>query len=122
MRRRRRRISTARTHKGVGFVGGSVVHFPCGKLPIGPARQLTRQPAQPASKECRFRTDRRLTRSVIMGADSSIDITIDIDQTSLAGSLTMPDEARGLVIFAHGSGSGRHSPRNRDVASLLNTA
>jgi len=57
-----------------------------------------------------------------MGADSSIDITIDIDQTSLAGSLTMPDEARGLVIFAHGSGSGRHSPRNRAVASLLNTA
>ncbi len=45
-----RMISTAlTTHPGV-FFGGSVVHFPRGRLPIGPARQLTRQPAQPSSK------------------------------------------------------------------------
>jgi putative phosphoribosyl transferase len=40
----------------------------------------------------------------------------------LAGHLTMPDDARGLVVFAHGSGSSRHSPRNRFVAAMLNRA
>lgn len=37
-----------------------------------------------------------------------------------AGNLTLPDRARGLVVFAHGSGSSRHSPRNRQVAGALN--
>ena len=36
------------------------------------------------------------------------------------GDLTVPKPARGLVLFAHGSGSSRHSPRNRIVASALN--
>jgi putative phosphoribosyl transferase len=40
----------------------------------------------------------------------------------LAGHLTVPRDARGLVVFAHGSGSGRHSPRNRFVARALNEA
>jgi predicted phosphoribosyltransferase/dienelactone hydrolase len=40
----------------------------------------------------------------------------------LHGDLRMPVDARGLVIFAHGSGSSRHSPRNRFVASELNSA
>ena len=36
-----------------------------------------------------------------------------------AGDLQVPSEARGIVVFAHGSGSGRHSPRNRFVAGAL---
>jgi len=40
----------------------------------------------------------------------------------LAGYLTMPEEAPGIVVFAHGSGSSRHSPRNRYVASVLSEA
>ncbi|MFB7512577.1 alpha/beta family hydrolase [Streptomyces sp. NPDC056144] len=40
----------------------------------------------------------------------------------LAGRLALPDEALGIVLFAHGSGSGRHSPRNRSVAAALNRA
>ena len=40
----------------------------------------------------------------------------------LVGHVTVPEQARGLVVFAHGSGSGRHSPRNRLVASVLNQA
>lgn len=40
----------------------------------------------------------------------------------LDGTLAVPAEARGLVIFAHGSGSGRFSPRNRSVAERLNEA
>ena len=38
----------------------------------------------------------------------------------LEGDLTVPPHAAGVVIFAHGSGSSRHSPRNRRVASALN--
>ena len=40
----------------------------------------------------------------------------------LAGYLTVPGRAIGLVVFAHGSGSSRHSPRNRYVAAVLNQA
>ncbi len=40
----------------------------------------------------------------------------------LAGDLALPGGAQGLVLFAHGSGSSRHSPRNRFVAELLNRA
>jgi len=40
----------------------------------------------------------------------------------LAGYLTVPENAPGIVVFAHGSGSSRHSPRNRYVAGVLNQA
>jgi putative phosphoribosyl transferase len=40
----------------------------------------------------------------------------------LAGYLTVPENALGVVLFAHGSGSSRHSPRNRYVATVLNEA
>ena len=40
--------------------------------------------------------------------------------TWLNADITTPPGAKGLVLFAHGSGSGRHSPRNRYVASELN--
>ena len=40
----------------------------------------------------------------------------------LAGYLTVPEDASGIVVFAHGSGSSRHSPRNRHVADVLNDA
>jgi len=40
----------------------------------------------------------------------------------LAGYLAVPDGAPGIVVFAHGSGSSRHSPRNRYVARVLNQA
>ena len=40
----------------------------------------------------------------------------------LAGRLTVSAEARGLVVFVHGSGSSRHSPRNRYVAGVLQRA
>ena len=40
----------------------------------------------------------------------------------MAGYLTVPQKAPGIVVFAHGSGSSRHSPRNRYVAGVLNEA
>ena len=41
---------------------------------------------------------------------------------TLSGDLVVPEHARDIVLFAHGSGSGRLSPRNRFVASALNDA
>jgi dienelactone hydrolase len=41
---------------------------------------------------------------------------------TLEGNVTMPHQAEGVVLFAHGSGSGRHSPRNRAVARELQNA
>ncbi|HEU0031887.1 MAG TPA: dienelactone hydrolase family protein [Kofleriaceae bacterium] len=48
------------------------------------------------------------------------EIQIPIGSIALAGSLVVPPHAIGLVMFAHGSGSSRHSPRNRHVAAILN--
>ena len=43
-------------------------------------------------------------------------------EARLAGYLTVPQDAPGIVVFAHGSGSSRHSPRNRYVARVLTEA
>jgi len=50
------------------------------------------------------------------------EVVIPAEGRELAGHLTIPSGARGLVVFAHGSGSGRHSPRNQAVARALNDA
>jgi putative phosphoribosyl transferase len=50
------------------------------------------------------------------------DVRIHAGQQGLSGSLTIPENAVGLVLFAHGSGSSRYSPRNQFVARTLNDA
>jgi dienelactone hydrolase len=50
------------------------------------------------------------------------EITIALPDASLAGALAIPERAAGVVLFAHGSGSSRHSPRNRYVAEVLQRA
>jgi predicted phosphoribosyltransferase/dienelactone hydrolase len=47
---------------------------------------------------------------------------IDVGDAVVGGHLTVPPEATGVVVFAHGSGSSRHSPRNRSVAERLHAA
>jgi putative phosphoribosyl transferase len=49
-------------------------------------------------------------------------VTIDVDPIGLPGDLTVPPEPLGTVLFAHGSGSSRRSPRNVQVAVRLNDA
>ena len=44
---------------------------------------------------------------------------ISVDGTVLPADVRLPDRARGVVLFAHGSGSSRHSPRNQAVAERL---
>jgi putative phosphoribosyl transferase len=50
------------------------------------------------------------------------DVVVEAGPLRLLGHLTVPDEATGVVVFAHGTGSSRHSPRNRFVAAILNDA
>jgi len=47
-------------------------------------------------------------------------IRVPAGKVELAADLSLPQEAAGLVVFAHGSGSSRQSPRNRHVADVLN--
>ena len=49
-------------------------------------------------------------------------VEIPIGSVSLSGELTFPEGVQGIVLFAHGSGSGRNSPRNRYVARVLQNA
>lgn len=49
----------------------------------------------------------------------SREVTIQAGGTATVGDLVVPDAPRGLVLFAHGSGSSRRSPRNRQVAQAL---
>jgi putative phosphoribosyl transferase len=49
-------------------------------------------------------------------------VQITADTVTLEGNLSLPEGADAVVLFAHGSGSGRHSPRNRHVVRVLNEA
>lgn len=54
-----------------------------------------------------------------MADDGTRAVRISVDGVTLDGDLAVPSDARGIVAFAHGSGSSRHSPRNRHVAAAL---
>src|SRR5437763_8003555 len=49
-------------------------------------------------------------------------VEVTAGSVRLTGNLTIPAQAQALVLFAHGSGSSRHSPRNRSVARTLREA
>jgi putative phosphoribosyl transferase len=51
-----------------------------------------------------------------------LEVTIPAGTVPLAGHLTVPEGAAGIVVFAHGSGSSRFSPRNQAVAGALHEA
>jgi len=53
---------------------------------------------------------------------STKEIQIPAGHATMDGNLTAVDQAKGLVLFAHGIGSSRHSPRNQFVARMLNEA
>jgi dienelactone hydrolase len=55
-------------------------------------------------------------------ADREEQVRVAMGAVRLEGNLSVPQGARGVVLFAHGSGSGRHSPRNRFVARQLRAA
>jgi putative phosphoribosyl transferase len=47
-------------------------------------------------------------------------VSVPVAGATLQADLVLPEGAPGIVVFAHGSGSSRHSPRNRQVAAKLN--
>src|SRR5215471_8740188 len=53
---------------------------------------------------------------------ASKEIFIPLKEVKLEGELNLPPDASSLVLFAHGSGSGRHSPRNQFVARTIRGA
>lgn len=50
------------------------------------------------------------------------EVELELTGVTVRGTLTEPESARGFVLFAHGSGSSRFSPRNRAVADVLHSA
>lgn len=63
--------------------------------------------------------DRTSAKPSTIDTFDPVDVVIPIGPAQLPGTLAGPAEPRGLVLFAHGSGSGRLSPRNRHVAATL---
>lgn len=61
-----------------------------------------------------------MARNVIL--PKAGEVSIPVGDEAIAGDLAIPAEAQGIVLFAHGSGSSRHSPRNRFVAGELQKA
>nr|WP_203600809.1 phosphoribosyltransferase family protein [Streptomyces sp. SID10853] len=65
----------------------------------------------------------RLTEAAAArSAPVTAEVDVDADGVRLAGDLALPAGATAVVMFAHGSGSSRHSPRNRSVAAALRDA
>lgn len=60
--------------------------------------------------------------SFLSSASHRSSVSIHADDRMLYGDLMVPPNAKGIVLFAHGSGSGRHSPRNQFVAKVLQEA
>ena len=57
-----------------------------------------------------------------MTEEEECPVQVAAGKVILEGNLCLPESARGVVVFAHGSGSSRHSPRNRYVARVLRDA
>jgi dienelactone hydrolase len=63
-----------------------------------------------------------MARTTSLEHPTVAEVEIRLDRDIIAGDLVIPESAHGIVIFAHGSGSGRFSSRNRLVARRLNEA
>jgi putative phosphoribosyl transferase len=57
-----------------------------------------------------------------MSCPRGVELAVTIPPIGLSGDLVIPEGAASVVLFAHGSGSSRHSPRNRYVAGVLQQA
>jgi len=62
---------------------------------------------------------RRMRNGRVVADSFDRDVEIPADGVLLEGHLRLPKGATGIVVFAHGSGSSRHSPRNQFVAEML---
>lgn len=67
-------------------------------------------------------TDDEVVASLRRSGTRDGDVMVEAGPVRLAAHLTVPERPSGIVVFAHGSGSSHHSPRNRFVATVLNNA
>ncbi|MDT0308331.1 phosphoribosyltransferase family protein [Streptomyces sp. DSM 44917] len=65
-------------------------------------------------------SDAEVVERLRHGSTREVTVPVGDGSTLLPGELTLPEGASGVVLFAHGAGSGRLSPRNRFVADSLN--
>ena len=96
------------------------------RVPAGSGGGTTVEPSASAP-DIKIEGDFPATRSVPLTPvtperDEDVDLRVAGGTITLAGHLSQPANATGTVIFVHGSGSSRHSPRNRFVAEQLNNA
>jgi putative phosphoribosyl transferase len=82
-----------------------------------PAAQMVGQDDPPETKD----SLNAIPSGTSGGGGTKSEVSIDVEGATLQGTLFVPKGASGLVLFAHGSGSSRHSPRNRYVAQVLNS-
>jgi putative phosphoribosyl transferase len=83
------------------------------------ARGAKDRPAAVSERATRESRSSRETRGRTEEHAGGRTVRVAVDRATLEGTLTIPRDARGVVLFAHGSGSSRHSPRNRFVAEAL---
>lgn len=111
------------------------VSAPRGFLAIGEFYDDFRQTSDEEVLDCLARAQERVRAGAADGGDPPErpaapgsrpavreTLRVPADGVELVGDLVVPTDARGLVVFAHGSGSSRHSPRNRYVAEVLQHA
>src|SRR5205085_2830263 len=122
------------THPGVRFDSRSREHAdfeveyePCpSRATASPWRSSLRQDRIGSALSFQFPfiyASCRCGRTIVSGmAIEQRSVQIPADRVYLDGDLAVPSSARGIVAFAHGSGSSRSSPRNRFVAEVLQEA
>jgi putative phosphoribosyl transferase len=106
----------------VSATGAEAAAAPGAAPDDGTVREATALRSEPRSDRQRFSTKRLRQTAGPPERDEDVDLEVDGGTVMLAGHLTRPANAAGTVIFVHGSGSGRHSRRNRFVAEQLNQA
>jgi len=84
--------------------------------------QISDQEVAGLLETARARTSHEAQPRVERRAPRDREVEVEAGPVTLAGHLAMPEDPSGVVVFAHGSGSSRHSPRNRHVAQILNEA
>ncbi len=87
---------------------------------LAPQPASTPAPRSPANPTSTFVTQSAPPTAGVQARDEPVEV--QAGSVMLAGQLTIPAQPIGLVVFVHGSGSSRHSPRNRYVAEQLNQA
>jgi putative phosphoribosyl transferase len=101
-----------------GFAAVGQVYDDFRPVEVGEVMELLHGAAEPATAEQRASGGGAVADPPVR--DEPVEVAAG--PVRLAGHLTVPEQARGLVVFAHGSGSSRHSPRNRYVAGILQQA